>query len=101
MNVRLTTIRHRSRQRLKVAALFALLVLGGVGCSLSGDRPPPLAADVWRRTRDGWQEAYWLNAAIPDRAARFHPLYAALLQGMLAAMGLMANGPSLHHRPIR
>ena len=100
MYSRVTTTRHRSSQWLRITALFVLLALGGVGCSLSGDEAAPPTADRWRRTSDGWQEAYWLNAAMPNRDAAFHPLCAALLQTMLVAMGLMANAPATANRPF-
>ena len=80
--------------------MFALLVVGGMGCSLSGDRAAPPTGDIWRRTRNGWQQAYWLKATVPVRAARLHPLTAALLQTMLAAMGLLVNTPASRNRRL-
>ncbi|HVA44971.1 MAG TPA: hypothetical protein VNH11_01175 [Pirellulales bacterium] len=77
---------------------WAILAAPAIGlavlaCCFGGARPdqPPPRASTWRRTRDGWQQTTWPAGSEGPCGVPFHPLCAATLQGLLAAMALVGH----------
>ena len=49
----------------------------------------PAGLGLWRRTRQGWEKATWLQPATPREPA-LHPLVVTALEILLALMGCLA-----------
>ncbi len=52
--------------------------------------PRPIELGPWRRTRQGWEKAAWLQPTLP-RDPPLHPLVVAVLEILLALMGCLAT----------
>jgi len=97
----------RIRSSWPLVIVLALTAAGAVATVLpdSSQKASPLdqGDSVWRRTKDGWEIAWWLHPTKTFHKPGLHPLVLAVCQLMMVSLlGLLYRDNSQHHRrPFR